>query len=112
VINATFAVFYKYVKRSKRNRKHIPAITDFNGRLITESTEKANYLHSYYASVFSCEQNRLPIQSAHSDEPYIISISIIRKRLAAIRRNKPTGPDGIPWEILKLGGVAIILYLA
>jgi hypothetical protein len=33
-------------------------------------------------------------------------------QLAVIRRNKPTGPDGIPWEIPKPGREAIILYLA
>jgi hypothetical protein len=77
IICQRLVVFYKYVKRSKRNREHIPVITDFNGRLITESIEKANSLYSYYASVFRCKKNSLPTQPAHSDEPYIISISIL-----------------------------------
>jgi hypothetical protein len=37
---------------------------------------------------------------------------MIRKRQAAIRRNKSTGPDGVLGEILKLGMEAIIPYLA
>jgi hypothetical protein len=34
------------------------------------------------------------------------------KRLAAIGKNKSVGPDGISGEILKLGGEAMIPYLA
>jgi hypothetical protein len=45
-------------------------------------------------------------------EPLTISINIIRKRLAAIGRNIPTGPDGIPRDILKLCREETILYLA
>ena len=41
-----------------------------------------------------------------------IKISIIRKRLAMIGRNKSVGPDGIPGAILKMGGEAMILYLS
>jgi hypothetical protein len=34
------------------------------------------------------------------------------KRVTAIGKNKSIGPDGIFGEILKLGGEAMILYLA
>jgi len=34
------------------------------------------------------------------------------KRLAMIGRNKSVGPDGIPGAILKMGGEAMIPYLA
>jgi len=37
---------------------------------------------------------------------------MITKRLAAIGRNKPIGPDFVPGEILKLGGEAMIPYPA
>jgi hypothetical protein len=43
---------YKYVKRRKGNRETIPAIKDHNGTIITDYTEKANILNSYFASVF------------------------------------------------------------
>jgi hypothetical protein len=35
--------FYKYVKRRKGNKEKIPAIKDVNGRLVTDSIEKANF---------------------------------------------------------------------
>jgi hypothetical protein len=43
---------------------------------------------------------------------FTININNIRKRLAAIGRNKSIESDGVPGEILKLGGEAMIPYLA
>jgi len=44
---------------------------------------------------------------AKSGETFIINTKVIRKRLAKIGRNKSEGPDGVPGEILKLGGEAM-----
>jgi hypothetical protein len=44
------------------------------------------------------------IQPTCLGEHFNINIKIIRKRLAAIRRNKLVVSDGVPGEILKLGG--------
>jgi len=63
-------------------------IKDCNGGLITDPTNRANNLNSYYASVFSCERVIPDINSTHSDKHFNIKISIIRKRLAMIRRSK------------------------
>jgi hypothetical protein len=48
----------------------------------------------------------------NTGKSFTIKISIIRKRLAMIGRSKSVGPDGILGEILKMGGEAMILYLA
>jgi len=104
--------FYKYVKRRKGNRENIPTIKDCNGRIITDSIEKANTLNFYYSSVFSSEDNIPNIQDKTSSETFTIDTKIIRKRIAAIRKNKSVGPDGVSGEILKLGGEAMIPYLA
>jgi hypothetical protein len=45
------------------------------------------------------------------DENFAMNISNVRKRLAAIRRNKSVWSEGVPGEILKLGGEAMIPYL-
>jgi hypothetical protein len=103
---------FKYVKRHKGNRENIPVIKDHSGKLITEPLEKANALNSYFESTFSCKHNNPQIQSTDVGKPYTVSINCIRKRLAAIGRKKSVGPDGIPGEILKLGGEAMIPYLA
>ena len=97
------------MKRRKGNREIIPAIKDHNRTIITDTAEKANILNSYYASTFSCDHNIPEIKLANPDETFIINI---RKRLAKIRRDKSVRPDGVPSEILKLGGVAMTPHLA
>jgi hypothetical protein len=77
----------------------------------TDSTDKDNILNSYYASVFSCDRNIPNTQSAHLGETFIINIKLIRRRVAAIRTSKSTGPESIPGEILKLDGEAMIPFL-
>ena len=100
------------MKRRKVNREIITAIKGHNGSIITDSTEKANILNSYYASIFYCNRNIPKIQLANSGETFIINTNVIRKILAKIGRNKPVGPDGFPGEILKLGGEVMTPYLA
>jgi hypothetical protein len=74
--------------RRKGNKENIPAIKDVNGQLITNSIEKPNSFNLYYSSVFSCERIIPQIQRANSREPFAISTKIIRKKLAAIGKNK------------------------
>ena len=81
------------------------------GGLIIDPVDMAKHINNYYASVFSCEQNIPDINSTYSDKPWNIKISIFRKRLAMIGRNKSVGPDDIPGAILKMGGEAMIPYL-
>ena len=73
---------------------------------------KANFLNFYYSSVFSRNDNIPNIQDKISSEPFTTDTKIIRKRIAAIGKNKSVGPDGVSGEILKLGGEAMIPYLA
>jgi hypothetical protein len=54
--------FYKYLKRRKGNQENIPAIKDSNGRIITDSIEKATTFNLYYSSVFRSEGNIPNIQ--------------------------------------------------
>jgi hypothetical protein len=108
----SWSEFYRYVNRRKGNKENIPAIKDGNGGHITDPVGKANELNKYYASVFSCERDIPEINPTYSENPFTIKISIIRKRLAKIGRKKSVGPDCIPGEILKMGGEAMIPYLA
>jgi hypothetical protein len=100
------------VKRRKGNRDVSPAIKHHNGTISTDTTEKANILNSYYASVFCFDHNVPKIQLANSSETFIVNTKVIRKGLAQIGRNKSVGPDGVPDEFLKLGGEAMIPFLA
>ena len=108
----SWSEFYRFLNRRKGNGENILTIKDYSGGLITDPMDKANNLNNYYSSVFSCEWDIPGINSTHSDKPFTIKISVIRKRLAMIGRNKSVGPDVIPCAILKMGGEAIIPYLA
>jgi len=45
-------------------------------------------------------------------DPFTTDIKTIRRRIKAIGKNKSVGPDRVSGEILKLGGEAMIPYLA
>jgi hypothetical protein len=108
----SWSEFYRFVNKRKGNKENIPAMKDCNGGQITDPADKANNLNNYYASVFCCERD-IPVRnSTHSDKSFKIKIDIIRKRLSMIGRNKSLGPDGIPGAIFKMGGEAMVPYLA
>jgi len=104
--------FYKYVKRRKEYTENIPAIKDYNGRPTIDPIEEANSFNYYYSLVFSSEGNIQHVQCANSGEPFTIDAKIVRKRAAAIGKNKSISRDGISGGILKLGREAMIPYLA
>ena len=45
-------------------------------------------------------------------KPSLLTLKLLEKKLAKIGRNKSVGPDGVPGEILKLGGEAMTPFLA
>ena len=108
----SWAEFFKYVKRRKGGKENVTGLKDSTGMLITEPIDKANVLNSFYASVFSCKRVNQQIPPTESGEPFSMCIKTLRKRLASLGNKKSVGPDGIPGAILKLGGEAMIPYLA
>jgi len=76
--------FYKYVKRHKGNKENIPAIKDYNRRIITDAIEKANTFNSYYSTVFSSEGNILLIQGENTGNPFTTNIKTMRRRVKVI----------------------------
>ena len=79
---------------------------------ITDPTGKANVLNYYYSTIFSSEESIHHIQGINSANPFTIDIKTIRRRIRAIGKNKSVGPDNISGEIIKMGGEAMIPYLA
>lgn len=96
--------FFKYVRHKKGNKESIPAICGADGSLITDDSVKADCLNRHYASVFKPKDQTPVSKTTPVIETFRVDAGIIRKRIAKIRRNKSVGPDGIPGEILKLGG--------
>ena len=69
-------------------------------------------LENHNTSNYSCEWDIPNINSTYSEKTFTTKINIIRKQLKTIGSNKSVEPDGIPSAILKLGGEAMIPYLA
>jgi hypothetical protein len=55
---------------------------------VTHSIGKSNSRNSYYASVFGCERNIPQNKTKSLGVPFKVNIKMIKKPLAAIRRNK------------------------
>ena len=81
--------FYKYVRRHKGNRESIPANRDNEGKLVTDTIEKANALNNYYASLFSRESINPQIQATETGKSFTISTNVIRKRISVIGKINP-----------------------
>jgi hypothetical protein len=94
-----------------KETENIPAIKDYNGRIITD-LDKANLFNSYYSTVFSSEDNIQHMRGGNIGEPFTIDIKIVRRMNRAISKMKLVGPDRISGEVLTLVGEAIIPYLA
>jgi hypothetical protein len=62
--------------------------------------------------VFGIQDNITQIQDGNTVEPFATDCKIIRRRVKMVGKNKSVGPDRVSGEILKLGGEAMIPYLA
>jgi hypothetical protein len=69
-------------------------------------------INLYYSSIFRSEEKIPHIKGENTSDPFTIDIKAFRRRIRAIGRNKSVGPDRIPGNILKMGGEAMIPYLA
>jgi hypothetical protein len=110
-LGSCWTELYKYVKRRKGNRENIPAIKDHNGKLI-RANKKGQRAKTPIMRIFTFKCTNPQIQSTDPCKPFAVSINNIRNRLSAIGRKKSVGPDGIPGEVLKLSGEAMIPYVA
>ena len=103
---------YKYFKRCTGHGGIYPSIKGQNRKIVTDQIRKAYSPNTYYASLFSRERNNPQIHSTVSGKPFNIRINIIRKLLSTIGKKKSVGRFGIPGEILKIVGEAMIPFLA
>jgi len=107
---------WSYIKRQKVDHIGIPPL-HHNGNIITEPTNKANILNSYFSSVFTTEN----IQSIHMSEespypdigPLSFSVDDTLQLLTSLEVHKAPGPDQIPSQLLRLASheIAPILTL-
>ena len=91
-------MFYRNEKWRNGNWVIIPAINEGNGRIITDSIEKANKFNFYYSTIFSSEGNIPHIQGEISGEQFNIDIEIARRKIGTFGKNKFCRTIKFPWR--------------
>ena len=98
----------------RRNR--IGPLKREDGSLAVNDTEKANLINDFFANIGSRLGRANSSFPQHNDctgsMPTVTDITVcedtVRRKLKAIKPNKPAGPDDIPPKLLKLAEPAIV----
>jgi Reverse transcriptase (RNA-dependent DNA polymerase) len=82
-----------------------PSLKSPDGRLITDSLEKANTFNQYFASVFTIDDNKIPVCSSSTNENCMQSDvefcpAKVYKSLKSLKPKCSYGPDGLPSILL------------
>ncbi len=96
--------FWKYIKSKRQENIGIaPLLKD--GKLHSDSTEKANILNTQFQSVFTQDDGSLIPRLQGESYPDIDNLTIttpgVQKLLEKINPQKASGPDNIPDRVLK-----------
>lgn len=98
---------FTYINRRLRRSDELPVLSDENGRLVTEDSDRANLLANTYRSVFNASSNGLPrLQPTDGLEVPACSEASVLRLLNNLNPKKAPGPDGIhPLVLRKLAAV-------
>ena len=98
--------FWRYINSHMKTRSGIDSIQRPDGSTATSDQEKAELLNSYFASVFT-DENQVSFPSIESEvsvpklEDIIITTSIVFNELNKLKTDKSPGPEGWPLHIFK-----------
>lgn len=107
--------FWQYLKGCGSDPVGINELI-FDGRTLSNDTDKATCLNNYFQSVFlpkSALSSPLPSSSVPLMEPLVISVSGIEALLRNLDDSKAIGPDGVSPRVLKqcVNPISLYLYL-
>ena len=96
--------FWKFVRSKRCDNTGIAPLKD-DGRLFSDSQNKADILNRQFTSVFTREDTSsippLPDRNYPSMPNIVVQIPGVKKLLSNIKPNKASGPDAIPCRLLK-----------
>ena len=100
--------FYAYVRSKQNVQDKVGPLEDSAGNIISQGILMAEYINSYFSSVFTKEDiSSLPFadakfQGAKSDYlgPLVVTPELVAKKIKAMKDNKSPGVDGIPPKLL------------
>ena len=105
--------FWKTVKLLNKNRETIPALQHEN-HTVTEDTDKASLLNTFFASCWNTVEQPLTEESYHcADLPtHVVTPEEVFALMNKLDVNKANGPDGISAFMLKATARSIASPLA
>jgi hypothetical protein len=95
--------FFKFVNSNLHTRESVPALLD-NDTSYTSETEKAEILNKYFVSVFTEDDNNLPIfyKNITTELKHcIFTPEIVKKALKCLKPCFSSGPDKLPSFFIK-----------
>lgn len=97
--------FYQFVKSKLSPDRGLPPLRSPDGRLITNSVEKANIFNEYFASVFTSDDNKIPTCNSKANGNMLTEVdfspAIVYKALRSFKPKCSHGPDGLPSILLR-----------
>ena len=98
--------FYSYIKKKTTTRTTIGPITNKQGNTVSEETEMAEELNSYFASVFTTEElSNIPVPQTMRPRTKLrgtwISTAKVKKKIKDLKPHGAAGPDGIRPKLLQ-----------
>ena len=98
--------FYDHVNKKLATKSSIGVLKNDQGSYVTDPTEQAEMLNSYFATTFVDDNGALPeFPSRVDDDTFIAYIAFnsqdISKKLNKLRENSAYGPDSLPPSFLK-----------
>ena len=107
--------FWRFIKARKQDNTGISTLRE-NGRIITDSQEKAEVLNNQFTSVFTREDTAsmpdLPPTQYRPMNPITVTSNGVLKALQRLNPSKAAGPDKIQSRILKTSAEEIAPVLA
>ena len=98
--------FYRYAKTVLNATESIPTLTRQDGSSAHSHIEKAEALNEFFSSVFTQDNDMLPIMGRRLDTATSLSHIVfhplkVRNSLKALKSKVSSGPDGLPSILFK-----------
>ena len=99
-------LYHGHCRRQLKTKQGVSNVIDGDGTLTETEEETAVALNSYYHSVFTYDDGRLPLppfpaQTNEKLSDVHISVEAVEKALTELKPNKAAGPDRVESRILK-----------
>ena len=96
-------VFWKHVHNNLGHKPHIVAVESAGGSLTGSDADTANVLSSYFASVFTSEENSCYSPLPNRSQCILENVNFSEIGILSLLRSLPSycsaGPDGLPNEL-------------